>query len=81
MGVPMQRLCGVRSGSTVAYIAEFPVAYIERTCKKLVTYDASPGSVQICVRSPGANSLSSFCSNDSLGRPQMHTVPPVRLPY
>ena len=26
-----------------------------------------------CVRSPGANSISSFCSNDSLGRPQLHS--------
>ena len=26
-----------------------------------------------CVRTPGANSTTSFCSNDSLGRPQLHS--------
>jgi hypothetical protein len=26
-----------------------------------------------CLRPPGANSISSFCSNDSLGRPHLHS--------
>jgi hypothetical protein len=32
-------------------------------------------SLAWCIRSPGANSITSFCSNDSLGelgRPQLH---------